>query len=163
MKWGAIIVGVLVALFVITGLAGGFDTDDSAVTEGQETSETEEAPATPGDQFSASVADIVDDPVVTVGEEKTTVEYSLDSVTPRSVQDETLDILTAAKESGLDTSVEVIASTELVSELGESREGEILRVGYSPELIARMEPGNMDRANVWEVADGAQFVHPGLR
>lgn len=49
MKWGAIIVGVLVALFVITGLAGGFDEAEDA-TGDQATTTSAEAPPSSAEQ-----------------------------------------------------------------------------------------------------------------
>lgn len=49
MKWGAIIVGVLVALFVITGLAGGFDEVEESADD-QATTTSAEAPPSSAEQ-----------------------------------------------------------------------------------------------------------------
>ncbi|MGX1598569.1 hypothetical protein ACWIDS_16085 [Dietzia maris] len=53
MKWGAIIIGVLVALFVITGLAGGFDESEEA-TGDQSTTTSAEAPPSSADQATST-------------------------------------------------------------------------------------------------------------
>ncbi|MCT2299732.1 hypothetical protein M3G04_02255 [Dietzia cinnamea] len=153
-----------VVLIVLAALIGVFILVAILVTAIGPSESEEVAPADPQAALADAIADVVDDPVVDVQPNRVNVEYHIGGSTALMAQDDTLEILSAVKNAdlpdGLPT-VEITGNAEFVSELGEKRDGMAFRALYSPDLIERMNPEDMSRANAWEVTDN-RFVHPAL-